>query len=250
MNLIIRDDDLSYYSDPEEIERLFSDIWDNVPIYFAVVPKIGRVLGAIPLPEIAKKEQFHFIGENKKLTKLLKKLIKEGKVKIVQHGYTHKNYASKFELERTDNKLYHDLKKGKEYLEELFDVKIDSIVAPHDRFSKEAIKAIEKIGYKTIIRGIAPLPKEFQLFKKAYLKAIRKLIWFHIKHGIKYRYPKPLQFGKIKEIYSYRIEAINFLNVNKIISFHKNETLCIVTHYRTLNMKQKEFLQYIVKKVK
>jgi len=116
MKLVIRDDDLSYYADPRYLDQLYSEIWDKSPIHFATVPNIGPVMGAIPIKQ-TKINKYYKISENKKLVDFLKQKIKEGRVVIWQHGYSHKNYGNKFELERKDfNQIYKELKEGKEYL--------------------------------------------------------------------------------------------------------------------------------------
>ena len=37
--LLIRDDDLSYFTEPARLESLFDGIWDKTPVHFAVIPK-------------------------------------------------------------------------------------------------------------------------------------------------------------------------------------------------------------------
>lgn len=124
------------------------------------------------------------------------------------------------------------------------------MVAPHDRFSKEAIEAAEKIGYEYICRGFSPLPREIQWNNPKYLISYSKLFLFLLKKGRKYRYPKILNFGKHKEIYSYRIQHINKNNMNKILKLHKNNVLYITNHYLNLNKKETEIIKEIIKRVK
>lgn len=250
--LIIRDDDLSYFTNKKDLSYLYDEIWDSFPIHFAIVPKIGNVLGAVPLKILKNhKKDFYWIGENKELVLFLKQKIKQGKIKIWQHGFTHKNYGKFYELERKDEmQIYKDLKQGKEYLEKLFDIKIDTIVAPHDRFSKQAIKVVEKLGYKYVCRGYAPLKREIQWTNKEYLKSYFKIFRFWLKYKTKFRFAYVLNFGKHFEIFSYRIENLNKINIDSILNFHKGKVLCITTHYRNLDLSGREKLKYLINKWK
>ena len=50
MKVAIRDDDTCYFTDPAELERVYHDVWDRVPICLATVPfAIGYERVGIPL---------------------------------------------------------------------------------------------------------------------------------------------------------------------------------------------------------
>ena len=167
----------------------------------------------------------------------------EKKAVIWQHGYSHEKHQGKFELERNNQEeIYQDLKKGKEILENTFKVTINTLVAPSDRFSKAAILAAERVGYQTLHRGFAPLPREIQWNNPQYLKSYSKLIAFWVRYGKKYRYPKALDFRNHQEKYSYRIRMITTKNYREILDFHQNGELSITTHHRTMNSGDKEIL--------
>ncbi len=246
MKLIIRDDDLNYFSPIKKIERIYKGIWDKYPVHFAVIPNIYAVQGS-EIPENARPEkQYYKINENKRLVDFIKRKLKEKKIVIWQHGFTHRNYGDKFELERSDfNILYRELKQGKKILENTFKVKIDTLVAPHDRFSKQAILAAEKIGYKYICRGYSPLPREF-ILRKEYFINFTRLFLFWLKYKTELRYPYIMDFGRHKEIFSYRIQHIN---VSRALSFVKNNNgiLGVTLHHITVTDELVKRLKEIVK---
>lgn len=247
MKLILRDDDLSYFATPQQLEQVFAAIWDKRPIHFATIPFIGEVYGAKPVDNKVKKRKP--ISENKALVRYIKQKIKEGKIIIWQHGYSHEDCSSGYELENTDyNLLFNNLKKGKEHLEKTFGVVVDTLVPPHDRISKQGINAAVAAGFTHICRGFAPLPREIQWNKK-YLLAYRKLILFWLKNGRSKRYPRELDFGSHKEIYSYRISSIDPKQLDQLFLRHKDGVLAITTHYRTMNIFYKENLLYLLSKL-
>lgn len=250
MEIILRDDDLSYFAEIEYLESLFSKIWDKTPIYFAVIPKVYSRHVQVPQDKTHSKD-YYWIGKNKKLVTFLKQKIKEGKVVIWQHGFTHKRHDDKPELERRDlDVLYSELLEGKKHLEKTFGVKVDTIVPPNDRLSKQAVFAIEKIGYKNICRGYSPLPREIQWSNKKYLESYYKLFRFWLKHKTSLRYSNILNFGNHNEIFSYRVQHINRKNIDKILNHHKKGVLCITSHYRSFNLAQKEALNLILENAK
>lgn len=246
MKIVIRDDDLSYYANPDYLDNLYGDIWGKCPISFSVIPFVSHVFGSVPRDKIGK-PGLKAIGDNKELVSFLKKKIKEGKVDIVLHGYSHRNYGSLYELERTDyNILYNELKEGKEYLEKLFDIKIKCLVAPHDRFSKHAIKAAEDLGLKLICRAFAPLPREIQ-FNKMYLIGYKKIFLFWLKNKTRIRYSNLLDFGGHKELYSYRPNELE-RNFDGIVKYVRDNdgVLSLTTHYRTVSLHIKELMEELV----
>ncbi|HUK33864.1 MAG TPA: hypothetical protein VLV86_08150, partial [Vicinamibacterales bacterium] len=49
MKLAIRDDDTCYFTDASDLERVYHDVWDRVPICLATVPfAIGYERAGIP----------------------------------------------------------------------------------------------------------------------------------------------------------------------------------------------------------
>ena len=242
MKLIIRDDDVSYFTDPKHLEHLYKDIWDKVPIHLAVIPDI------VPQGPVAPIEEqcyiHHDIEGNKELVKFIKKKIKQGKVKIWQHGYDHEDLGGKHECEREGI----NIKEGKRQLTKLFNTKIKIFVAPHDRFSKKAVKVVESCKMD-ICRGFSPLPREFMFRHKYFTNFLTHLI-FWLKYKTKFRIPIWLDFGKHKELYSYRINHITYKNIDDIIERHKDGILCITVHHRSLSLEGIEKIKYILRRMK
>lgn len=247
MKLIIRDDDTSYFTKPSHLEKIYQKIRDKTTIHIAVIPYVYVHQKQTPFMGSYKRNNF-WIWENKELIDFLNEKIKEKKVKILQHWLTHKDIiqGKKFELESKNYKaIYDSLKKWKKHLESIFDQKIDTLVAPHNRFSRQSIVAAENLQIKYINRWFAPLPREFR-FKKKYFHNFIKLSRFILKHWTKYVYPHTLDFGKHTEVFSYYMTKINKHNINKILSLHKEWTLCLSTHYRSFSLVDEEKINYIL----
>lgn len=248
--VILRDDDLSYFTDPVAIKQLYGSLWDRVPIHFAVIPKIYA--HQIEAPQDTQHEkEYYSIPENKELVIFLKQKISEGKIKILQHGYTHRNASMLYELERSGvEMLVGELLEGKKILEETFQVPIDTIVAPHDRFSRDALLAIEKVGYQYVSRGFAPLPREINWRDMSCVRMYVTLAWYYLVHGRALRYPWRAQFGKHEEIFNYRIEGQTRTSINAIIkNAGDNGVIALTLHHRAFSAIQREMVHYLLDQI-
>lgn len=248
--VILRDDDLSYFSNPAEIEKLYGSLWERVPISFAVIPKIYS--HQIEAPQnVQHEKEYYSISENEELVSFLRKKISEGKVKILQHGYTHRNFGSQYELERSGVELLvKELSEGKRILEEAFQISVDTLVAPHDRFSRDAIRAVEQVGYTYLSRGCAPLPRELFWWDISSIKAFSVLVWYYLFHGRSVRYPKMMVFGRHTEIYNYRIEGKNKDSIASILlNTGPDGIIPITLHHRVFTVAQKEMVHYLLDQV-
>ena len=120
MKFPIRDDDVNYFTTPMELIRNYETVWDVCPVSFSVVPfHACTKTGAIP-EKYWSGDRIFPIGENKELVQFLKEKIREGKVSIMLHGYSHKDNPDGYEFE-TGVELCNKIKQGKEYLESLWE---------------------------------------------------------------------------------------------------------------------------------
>jgi len=141
MKFAIRDDDTNFFTNPEDLEKIYSRIWNICPISLTVVPFIASMKSPAIPEKYWQGDRIFSIGENKKLVEFLKSKISENKISILMHGYSHKNYENGYEFEVGEN-LYEKVRKGKKYLQELFEVEIKTFVPPHNSLSKEGMKAV------------------------------------------------------------------------------------------------------------
>ena len=151
MKFAIRDDDTNFFTKPKELEHIFNRIWNRCPISLAVVPFHSCTkTNQIPKKYWSGNKLFP-IDKNNQLIKFLKQKIKEEKIDILLHGYNHKIETNGFEFELI-KEPYNKIMEGKNYLEELFDVKISVFVPPNNSISSKSVKALRKA--KLNISGI------------------------------------------------------------------------------------------------
>ena len=237
MNFAIRDDDINYFTTPEALLRNYEAVWDKCPISLSVVPfHACTKSGAMP-ERYWNGDKIFPIGENKELVQFLKEKIREGKVSITLHGYNHKDNTDGYEFETGIN-LYDKVKQGKEYLEELFDVKIEAFVPPHNIISKEGLAAVVDNGLNLV--NIPSFRFSRRSFHLGNIIPFIKLRAFRLKYKNR-KYPYVLSFGNHKEVGYYSLTPqVSFESLKEDFDFccRMSSSFILATHYWEFTAKQ------------
>ena len=230
MRFALVDHDTNYFTKPEQLENVYGEIWDKIPISLSVVPfHACTKSGAIPRQYWQGDRTFP-IGENKKLVEFLKRKIRENKVSILIHGYSHKDYENGHEFEVGEN-LYEKLKEGKKYLEETFGVEIKTFAPPHNSLSKEGMKAV--IANKLNILGSFSFRLSQRPFRLKNISYFLKRRSFQRKNRT-FFYPFLMQFSDHSELD--RCSLISSTRLEDLIekfdlTKRYNGDFCLATHY-------------------
>lgn len=101
------------------------------------------------------------VGGNKNLVEYLKNMIKAGKIEIAQHGVFHR--YNEFGAELWDDKpdrgrrlnsiAFAAIRDGKEYLEKVFDTKIETFVPPANTIDKTVQRYVYDLGMNLLDSG-------------------------------------------------------------------------------------------------
>jgi hypothetical protein len=237
MKFAIRDDDINYFTRPCDLEKVYRDIWDICPISISIVPFHACTKSCAIPEEFWAGDAIFPIGENKELVKFLKGKIREKKISIMLHGYSHRDYKNGYEFE-VANDLYFKVKKGKEYLQELFNVGIKTFVPPHNSLSKEGLDAIIKNGLNLLT--IPSFKFRKRNFRFANIFPFLKRKYFLLKY--KNDYPHCLDLGNHKEMACCSlIPPISFEELKSRFDFclKMNGSFCLAIHYWELLKSEK-----------
>jgi len=250
MKVILRDDDTCYFTKPQELEKAFGEVWNFAPVSLAVVPFVGKGLKSVVPKEYWRSNKLFPIGENKELVNFLKKLLREKKICIMLHGYSHQDYPKGPEFVAGEN-LYQKVKEGKEYLENLFETKITTFVPPHNTLSEKGWKAVVENGLN--ISGIHNFPHFARLKFPYYWPIFLKKCFFKPFTG--YTYPYPIDFGTHKEVPYFSLSTkFPFKRNERAFKavYKKNGVFCLATHYWSLINSQplRETFNEFVQKIK
>jgi hypothetical protein len=141
MYFCIRDDDTSYFTSPDELDRAYAGITKHGPVSLAIIPfcRAGKSRGLPP----AHREQWsvHPLGENKPLVEYLRRRIAEGHYEAMLHGYHHDDEMVAREF-LTGSDLRRKVREGKKYLEDLLHTTIRVFVPPHNAIGRSGLDAI------------------------------------------------------------------------------------------------------------
>ncbi|MBA7530295.1 hypothetical protein ES705_22498 [subsurface metagenome] len=256
MKFAIRDDDTCYFTKPEQLERVYGKIWDKIPISLAVVPFHACTKSGNVPREYWSGDKIFPIGENEGLVNFLKEKVKEGKVSIMLHGYNHKDYKGGPEFVAGGD-LFLKVKKGKEYLETLFDVEIMTFVPPHNALSIKGAKAVIENNMNILGSLQTPFNRPFSVKNCIYFL---KRKWFeqaNRKDDYRVVYPFVMQFKNHKEfscnslIPSTKLDELiyNFENTQK-----HSGNFCLTTHHWEFSTKRgknmfkilEQFWEYVI----
>jgi len=259
LNLIIRDDDLSYFTTVEDIEKRYKILFDRkIKISFAVIPFAVKQYHSGNRKLMYQDEIENPLENNSQIIEYMSEKVKDGLVEIMLHGYKHqysfeyngKVYkATKTNLDKyrhlgikwlgeynyqSYEELYKKTKKGKEYLEDIFKIKIKNFVPPSNQIGSDGIKAL--IDNNLNLSGLIGKKYNRELTIRGILTYI-----YRIKYYLQNRdlvYPKISDYGKHKELAGYALTPItNWDRYYKQLDYCKDNKLPfqIATHYWELD---------------
>jgi hypothetical protein len=143
MYFCIRDDDTSFFTTPNELEKAYGEITLYGPVSLAVVPfhRAGTSKG---VPEKFRgRWTIHPLHENTDLVSYLRQRVSEGRFEIMLHGYHHDEPDRQFEFV-AGNDLPERVSAGRKYLEDLLDARIRIFVAPRNGIAKQGLRALAR----------------------------------------------------------------------------------------------------------
>jgi hypothetical protein len=260
MNFAIRDDDTSYFTEPDDLINIYGPIWDVCPVSLSVVPFHGCTKsGALPQKKWSGDETFP-IGENKELVRFLKEMIENNKISIMLHGYSHMDSPKGYEFDAGDD-LYNKVKIGKAYLEELFNTEIQVFVPPHNTLSSTGLAAVIGNNMNLVaIPSFRPNKRPLQLGNIIPFLKQKIYRWRYDK-----KYPYVLHYSDHKEAAYYSLTPdVPLDSLKKDFEFCHSQggSFILATHYwefdshqsydRSIRMRDVfyEFWEYVVKKDK
>ena len=185
--VIVRDDDINYFTKPEWLELLYTPFFEKgIPVSFSVIPyirtdsvnlnedniyhqKTGIKYEPFIQPEFRGRSESFSVNQNQSLIDFMS--THKNNIEILQHGYAHERIKGEKEFRISDiKKLEFRLKKGREIIEKAFNVIPEFFSPPWDSVSAEALSLIKK-NYKGISleryhHSILPVHLWWRFFKK------------------------------------------------------------------------------------
>ena len=149
MKFALRDDDVNFFTRPEQLERAYGAYWDFLPVSLAIVPFHAATKSkAIPEEHWVGEGEFP-LADNRDIVECVRELIAGGRATPMLHGYNHKNYPDGYEFQ-VGSDLPGRLRRGRACLEELFGRPIRTFVPPHNALSRRGIEALDAEGLNVL----------------------------------------------------------------------------------------------------
>jgi len=246
----IRDDDISYFTTPQQIDQIYKEAWRNgFKITLATIPKHKATQDRSVPRQFRGGLQSHDLRDNMDLIKYLENALQSGLIDIVQHGFTHEDISGKPEFYINDSsELRMRLEEGRRILEDSFKKEVKVFSAPHGMISKEAWKILREEGF-TICRtyGLYTLLKNTPIT----MSNLEALIKIGLRHPHILKRPMPtgiVKFLGMIELQSSWIHASDLpydLNVFKA-TFNKalehGGLFNVITHHWDYDESRKELV--------
>jgi len=255
--MLIRDDDISYFTTPQVLENVWGKWYGKVNILFAVTPFMVEMEEfniknrEFSSHQLGKKE--FDISKNTELIEYIKMLLSKGYIEIGLHGYNHRyivnnnNLIAEYDVD-DESLLYDKSLKAKAYLERLFHTKIDTFIPPDNAVSRSAMKVLSKSGFNKILRAF-PIKYIDTKFSFNFIYFWLKRVIFKYKYNLVYS--KSYFNGYLYEeaSYLYKGQSLEILiNDYKIFKKH-NLPFTIATHYWELDGSMKENLDNFLESI-
>ena len=150
MQFLIRDDDACALTRPEEIERCYSRLWDEIPIGLSVTPfRIPEKRGFGMPEELVDLNEPHPLGENGEMVAFSRQQISAGRIFVALHGYHHARVLGEPEYVGGHD-LAQKTREGRNYLEELLGYPITTFVPPNNTVGEEGLSAVVESGLNLV----------------------------------------------------------------------------------------------------
>ena len=233
MLFCIRDDDTSFFTSPDELDRAYGEVTKYGPVSLAVIPfcRAGTSRG---IPEAYRDRwSVHPLGENTALVEYLRHRIANGRYEAMLHGYHHdepgivREFVGGLDLSRK-------VREGKQYLEDLLHTTIRVFVPPHNAIDRSGLEAITREGLH--LGGVAGVRSGWPVLSRTTWATWLRLRKWRVNGGA--GIPWVLDLGDHREIAGTSITPLSSLQESEIIFEHARQVdgvFCAATHYWELD---------------
>ena len=229
MYFCIRDDDTSFFTSPDELERAYGEVTRWGPVSLAVVPfhKAGT---SKAVPESFRgRWTIHPLHKNRELVDYLRLKVKEGTFEIMLHGYHHDDPTGKPEFLNPDNPSQKIID-GRKYLEDLLGASVRVFVPPHNTIGSDGLRAIA--GASLHLGGVGGFRSGWPLLSYRSWPLWLRLRFRQI--GGRLGIPWILDLGDHREIAGHGVTPSASFERNKMIiesALNLEGVFCVATHY-------------------
>ena len=189
MRFAIRDDDTSYFTRPEELDRLWGDFLPHVPVSLAVVPVSLEPFHLGDLERFYQGPDQHALRENRDLVNWLRTHLLDGSIAVMCHGYSHEyrrtgpRHLEQEYIWKPFDQLRRETREGRRQLEATLGCPVTTFVPPGNGISSAGMAAVRS-SFSNILTTL-PLRRPQDLTADwPHLAAYGRRLYYQIRHGI------------------------------------------------------------------
>jgi len=172
---IIRDDDISFFTSPQMLEKLYRPLWQRgFKATLAVIPKHKAIDDLNVPPPFRGSDTYHPIDLNTDLVHYLANQLREGYIAIAQHGFSHEKVDGLPEFGISDRgELARRLSEGIRVLNNALRTEVKAFIPPWEKLSQPALKVIRKASMWTFKPSYKHYPSKYLDDPEAQLKRFK-----------------------------------------------------------------------------
>jgi peptidoglycan/xylan/chitin deacetylase (PgdA/CDA1 family) len=233
MEFCIRDDDTSYFTMPDDLEKVYGPFTKGGPVSLAVVPfHRAGTSGCVP-DQFRGRGTVHPLHENQPLVRYLRNGVSTGRFEIMLHGYHHDEPDGLPEfMNRKDPDQR--VSRGRKYLEDLLGAAVRVFVPPGNTIGSAGLRAIAREGLH--LGGTAGIRAGWSLASAASWRTWIKLRNWRRNGGV--GVPWILDLGDHREIPGNAVTPAADFADNQArfrTALAMGGVFCIATHYWEMN---------------
>lgn len=228
MQVLIRDDDVCYFTKPEELESIYHDYWGKIKIILSVVP-FQEGGPHVTVPQKYQGGGTYKISSNKKLVSYIRDHLKSGDVEIALHGITHRDSQRGSEFSSCTS-LIEETRMAKQYLEETFKTKVSFFSPPHNALDRDGLKSV--LANSMDILNVPRFLTCRNFWETDNWQPFIEIIIANLTSGLMPR--KYLRFRNHRELFCWSLTPTSDINEVKRayrLASEENGVFCLSTHY-------------------
>ena len=240
LQFLIRDDDACALTRPEEIERCYGDIWDEIPIGLSVTPFRVPDKPGHGMPEtLSRLDEPHPLGDNSEMVSFLREQIAAGRIFVALHGYHHARVEGQPEYVGGKD-LTRKTREGRSYLQDLLNCPIHTFVPPNNAVSEAGFAAVVSAGLNLINNQTYPLSFFKAAGSGAHLNQVMDLQYrLQVRLGLRSAYKKRRYLGFQQIAYRTLGPSQDLSDLEEALRLcaRANGTFILATHYHAFERK-------------
>jgi hypothetical protein len=248
MRFAIRDDDASFYTRPEELERVWSDILPYAPVSLAVVPFSVESFHPGDVRRFYQGSDARALKENRDLVSWLRERLAGGNLSVMCHGYTHEYrrigpmHLDAEYIWKPYDRLCRETREGKQHLESTLGCTVDTFVPPGNSISREGLEAV-RMSYSKIMTTL-PLRRVQDLrLADRYLSLYAKRLYYQVRYGMANPFGEDMHGLKLIPSVSVTQQASWEGVRDKLLLCHRlNANFVAAVHYWEIDRRLKDVL--------